>query len=265
MKKLFNCEFSVQDVSVGTYASNPNPYIGVKGAKKTDRLFYCIKGDFFLKNKDGSEIKASKGDIIYFPRDAEYVSQWDAFEEGSSISLKFVLYDKKGNLILLSNRVEHITHDKKGKLLTLFKIALNEYLNNQSFAVFKMKSHFYEVLYAVLRNIQCEELKHNERAADIYRAIVYLNDNYMGDVTTEELAEMCGLSLSVFRKKFKENSGISPMKYKQKLRLNHARQMLKTGDYTVSEVSDLLNCTDASHFNRLYNAEFLKNPSEDIS
>ncbi len=263
IEKLFIDEFSAQNISVSEYGANPNVYVGMKGAKTADRLFYCVKGNLFLKNKDGSEIKASKGDIIYFPRDAEYVSYWES-EEGGSISLKFLIYNKQGNHILLFNNVEYVTKDKTGELYALFKKSLNEYLKNQSFAVLKLKSYFYEILYAISTKVERSELKNNEKTADIYRAVIYLNNNYMDDVTTEELAEICGLSLSVFRKKFKIHSGISPMRYKQKLRLNHAKQLLQTGDYTVSEVSNLLNCADVSHFNKLYNAEFSKNPSEDF-
>ena len=46
------------------------------------------------------------------------------------------------------------------------------------------------------------------------------------------------------------------------LRMNHAKDMLESGVYTVTEVSDIMNCTDLSHFNRLYSSVFGINPSE---
>ena len=46
--------------------------------------------------------------------------------------------------------------------------------------------------------------------------------------------------------------------------MQSAREMLKSGYHTVSEVSESVNCTDISHFNKLYKAEFGINPSEDI-
>ncbi len=264
IEKLFNKEFSVQEISVWTAIPDPKLYYCKIGQKRINRLFYISKGTFYLKNSDLSEITASKGDILYLPCDVEYISHWDEREEGHYISLNFLLFDKKGEPLLLSDKVEHIAKDKKGDLYTLFKTALEEYVKNQSFAYLRLQSLFYEVVYEISRNIQRRILKDDKATSEIYKAIIYLNDNYMGDVTTEQLAKMCGLSLSVFRRRFKANSGMSPMKYKLKLRLKHARQMLKSGSYTVSEISELLSCSDISHFNKLYNAEFSKNPSEDI-
>ena len=57
---------------------------------------------------------------------------------------------------------------------------------------------------------------------------------------------------------------MSPLKYKNHLKMQSAREMLKSGYHTVYEVSESVNCTDISHFNKLYKAEFGVNPSEDI-
>ena len=264
IQKLSDKEFYVQDISVWSAIPDPKRYVCRIGQKNINRLFYIVAGTFYLKNKDGSQIVASKGDILYLPCDVEYISHWDESEEGYYISLNFLLYEKKGNSMLLSQKVEYVTKDRKGELYTLFKTALEEYVKNQSFAYLRIRSLFYEVIYELSRNIQRRSLKDDKATSEIYKALIYLNDNYMGDVTTEQLAKMCSLSLSVFRRRFKANTGMSPMKYKLKFRLEHARQMLRSGSYTVSEVSEILNCSDISHFNKLYNAEFSKNPSEDI-
>lgn len=264
IQKLSDKEFYAQDICVWSAVPDPKQYVCRIGQKNINRLFYIVAGTFYLKNKDGSEIVASKGDILYLPCDVEYVSYWDESEEGYYISLNFLLYDRKGDLMLLSQKVEYVTKDIKGELYTLFKTALEEYVKNQSFAYLRLRSLFYEVIYEISRNIQKRILKDDKATSEIYKALIYLNDNYMGDVTTEQLAKICGLSLSVFRRRFKVNSGMSPMKYKLKLRLKHAQQMLESGSYTVSEVSEILNCSDISHFNKLYKAEFSKNPSEDI-
>ena len=62
----------------------------------------------------------------------------------------------------------------------------------------------------------------------------------------------------------KKYNGISPLKYKNKLKMKHAKELLKSGLYTVSEVAEIVNCTDISHLNKLYKAEFGTTPSNDL-
>ncbi len=264
IKKLSDKEVFVRDISVWGAKPNPQQFICKKGQKMIDRLFYVVKGNFFLENKNGSKIVASKGDVLYLPADVEYVSYWNTDEEGYSISFSFILQDKSGSHLPLSDSVVLAVQDKNGELYAIFKSALDEYINNQNFAYFRLNSIFYEIFYLILNNMQRKILKNDKLTREIYEAIIYLNDNYMSDVTTEQLAKISGLSTSVFRRRFKANSGISPMKYKRKLCLKKAQQMLKSGNYTVSEISEILNCSDISHFSKLYRAEFAKNPSEDI-
>ena len=41
----------------------------------------------------------------------------------------------------------------------------------------------------------------------------------------------------------------------------HAKNMLESGVYTVTEVSDIMGCADLSHFNCQYLCKFGINPS----
>ena len=154
--------------------------------------------------------------------------------------------------------------DPKGELYALFNGALECYVHAERFAELRLQGYFYDILYGIVKQVERRRLKQEEDVGQIYKALIHLNDHYMSEVTAEELAAMCGMSVATFRRLFKKYKQTSPLKYKNHLRMLHAREMLQSGLYTVSEICELVNCTDLSHFNKMYRAEFGINPSADM-
>lgn len=257
-------ECSLGKIVLVSQIPDPMRYVCRIGEKAFDRFFYVTKGCFYIRNTDGESIEVPAGSVLYLPKDVEYESYWDDKVRGGYISFNFMLNDGKGEHIPLSDKVELVATDAKGELHQLFQKALEQYIDHEMFVEMVLQSLFYRIIYTIVRQISIKELREQRNSRDIYKAMVYLNDNYMNEVTTEDLAAMCGLSVATFRRVFKKYNNVSPIKYKNRLKMLHAREMLQSGLYTVSEVSDIVNCTDLSHFNKLYHTEFETNPSDDI-
>ena len=98
----------------------------------------------------------------------------------------------------------------------------------------------------------------------VWNAVTYLRNNYQTDVSAEELAKLCGMSVSAFRREFRLRCGVSPVRYKNTLRMTKARELLRGGDCSVSEASRLVGCPDIYYFSRLYKREFGVPPSRDM-
>lgn len=255
VKKFFIC----RDDSV-----NPDKYVCRTGDRLFSRFFYITKGTFLLTNKSGTQLVADAGTIIYLPSDLEYDSEWKAPGKGGYISFTFFLTDPMGQHMALAEEAVVIAKDKKGNIKTLFERADQYYRQYERFVDLKLTALFYQIVYDIFREIERKTYKEEEATREIYKAMIYLNDNYMSKVTTEELALMCNLSEATFRRYFRAYNKVSPLKYKNHLRMLHAQEMLRSGFYTVSEVSEIVECSDLSHFNKLYRSEFGKNPSDDI-
>ncbi len=258
---ICNGESIVKKIVVASNKPILGRHICVKGDKLMDRFFYISKGTFKIKEKGAEEIIAIEGTLLYLPRDIEYVSCW---EEGlaSYVAFNYCLYDENGNYLHLSNHITVALKDKNGEVYELLKKCEKDYIKNEKFTSLILQSYFYKILHLIFRQHEKRVIKTDKNLFEIYKAIIYLEDNYMFEISTDKLAEMCNLSESTFRRVFKKFKGISPMKYKQILRMNHAKDMLESGVYTVTEVADIMNCTDLSHFNRLYFSAFGINPSE---
>ncbi|MBQ3085437.1 MAG: helix-turn-helix transcriptional regulator [Clostridia bacterium] len=255
---------SIRRTVVHRAVPNPKKYICIAGQRQYDRFFYVTAGCFHLKNKNGSELVAEAGSVLYLPTDVEYESYWDEEQQGGFLSFNFCLMDEEGRPLSLAKEAEAVAKDPKGELYALFNGALECYVHAERFAELRLQGYFYDILYGIVKQVERRRLKQEEDVGRIYKALIHLNDHYMSEVTAEELAAMCGMSVATFRRLFKKYKQTSPLKYKNHLRMLHAREMLQSGLYTVSEICELVNCTDLSHFNKMYRAEFGINPSADV-
>lgn len=243
---------------------NPQRHICTVGEKQFDRFFYIVKGSFFITFKDGSKITASSGEMIYLPSDIEYVSEWDKNNEGYYISFNFILESFDRKIVSLFKNPFLILDGYDRELYKQFNAAKKMDMKHDSFASIGLNIFYFQIIYCIAKKIEEKRIDAKSNKNAIYKSVVYLENNFLSDVNSEGLAQLCGMNVCDFRKKFKDYKGLSPMKYKNFLRMQYAHELLASGLYTVSEVSNIIGCSDYSHFNKLYKKEFGKNPSTDI-
>jgi AraC-like DNA-binding protein len=90
----------------------------------------------------------------------------------------------------------------------------------------------------------------------------YLNENYMYDLSLEDMANFTGRSLTTFKRDFKKLSPLSPQKWIIQKRLEVAQQKLRNGDKKVSDVCFEVGFKNLSHFSRVYRTTFGTAPSK---
>ena len=79
-----------------------------------------------------------------------------------------------------------------------------------------------------------------------------MQNNFTEDFSVEQLAEMCCLSVGSFRRSFSQCVGMSPVEYRNKLRIQKAVTLLKTGEMTVGEVAQAVGIPDLKYFSKLF-------------
>ncbi len=72
------------------------------------------------------------------------------------------------------------------------------------------------------------------------------------DKTLNEIAEICAVSEGHFRKLFREYSGENPIEFRQKHRIEKAKQLLALDTYSISEIADELHFSDIYHFSKTF-------------
>ncbi len=78
----------------------------------------------------------------------------------------------------------------------------------------------------------------------------------------DDLYAATNMGRSKFSYKLKGLTGLSPIDFVKEFRLTKAIQLLKSGQYNVSEVSYLSGYTDAGYFSKSFKERFGKNPSD---
>lgn len=109
-------------------------------------------------------------------------------------------------------------------------------------------------LQFVLNNICTGELSlpEDEYSPDIQSAMDYIHSHLLDDLTIEKAAEYCGLSLSRFKAKFRQQLGITPHAYITSLKIDTAKVLLKNPQYSVTDVAFQLNFSSSNHFSSVF-------------
>lgn len=92
----------------------------------------------------------------------------------------------------------------------------------------------------------------------------FLSENYMYDLSIEEIAHFTGRSLASFKRDFKKISPLSPHKWLMQKRLQIAQERIMIENKKISDVYLEVGFKDLSHFSRSYKDTFGYSPSQKI-
>lgn len=90
----------------------------------------------------------------------------------------------------------------------------------------------------------------------------FLNDNYMEDLTMEQIAMLTGRSLATFKRDFKKISNLTPQKWLIKKRLEMAYIKLKEEKKKAQEVYIEVGFKNLSHFSTAFKKQYGIPPTE---
>jgi AraC-like DNA-binding protein len=96
----------------------------------------------------------------------------------------------------------------------------------------------------------------------IQRILDILHGDLARNYSIDELSEMAGLSPSRFRAVFKEATGHPAVRYQNWLRINRAKDLLLSGDCTVTQAAREVGFEDVYYFSRLFKKMTDTNPSD---
>lgn len=89
----------------------------------------------------------------------------------------------------------------------------------------------------------------------------YMNDNYMCDLSLEEIARYTGRSLATFKRNFAKVSDLTPQKWLIRRRLEAAHDLIRSGKKRVTEACFEVGFKNLSHFSRVYKDTYGSAPS----
>lgn len=122
----------------------------------------------------------------------------------------------------------------------------------------------YSLLLEILKNeerFSSDKLSQNVQS-NFIRAEVYIDAHLKDKITNEQLADVCGLSLPYFLKRFKSIYHTTPQEYIMERRIQKGRYLLLQTSLSVDSISELLGFCNTSHFIRRFKEREKMTPAQ---
>lgn len=123
------------------------------------------------------------------------------------------------------------------------------------------KSTLSETVIKAAKNsgIDTSELSESDRA---YKFIKYFSDNYERIFTMEEMAEYFGFNKDYFGKIFRQSMNISFVNFYSSVKIEYAKELIRTGNYKNYDISEMLGYSSADYFTKVFKEFTGKTPTE---
>jgi transcriptional regulator GlxA family with amidase domain len=95
---------------------------------------------------------------------------------------------------------------------------------------------------------------------EITQIQIWLQDNYYRDILLPPIAERFGMSVRSFNRRFKNALGKTPLDYLQEIRINIAKDLLKTSNLSINEIADKVGYQDTGYFSILFKRKLATTP-----
>ena len=203
------------------------------------QLFSAKKGDIFICNSTDAHMVYTLNsccDYLYLIPGINFCKTMQIDVQNLQFCSK-INDDFVGSIILdmyeeQKNKNSLYTSHMTGKLIELLVYLCRNHLDTDTPK--RKNSQYYQKL---------ETLK---------AAIRYISANCMRKITLDDLCYELGFNKYYFCHLFKEMTSQTVFSYINSMRCDRARALLATGQYTISEVSDLCGFCSASYFTKQY-------------
>ncbi|CAM3473583.1 AraC family transcriptional regulator [Parendozoicomonas haliclonae] len=105
-----------------------------------------------------------------------------------------------------------------------------------------------------------EQEPHRQLSARIRQVQEHIASHLQDSLTITDLAAVACLSPTQFKKVFREQTGLSPLKYMTQVRMDKAKALLMHTDYPVQQVAEQVGYSDLSAFSRRFSSYFGLSP-----
>jgi AraC family transcriptional regulator len=95
----------------------------------------------------------------------------------------------------------------------------------------------------------------------VEKAKFFMLNHFENNISLQQLAEYCCVSLFHFSRIFKSIAGLSPHQYLQRIRLHHASVLLQSTKMPVTLISDQCGFNSLEYFTTAYRERFKTTPS----
>lgn len=237
-------------------------------------IVFVLKGSKILKTRN-KEYLVKAGNILFMGKGSYVSSQIlgdndDKYEVILISVYDSVIYDvfkiNPENRFLGNIEDDNVQILKMNSFVKSSLFSLAPYFNDtHKFKDLMVKNKIVELLINLFdadREGKIERFIHFQYKQMNSGFIDILLKTYIEPLTITEFAKRTNMSVSSFKKKFKETFNIPPKKWINRKRLEKAHQMSKDTNYSITEICFLTGFENLSYFIRSYKKEFGETPKK---
>ncbi len=221
-------------------------------------LFFAARGGetFFLPQK--TELMQG-GFILFAPGEAQnhiYTGE----NTGEYYYIHFDCESLPSENGLKTNRVYNITFDRT--FCALFEEIIEMTMQKD---ICYEKLCTYKFLYLLALLEKSTIIRKNEKVPyynKISRGIQYINRYFYVEKDLDGYAEICNMSKFHFLRVFKETTGVTPVEYRNNIRIEHGAELLKNTDFSVEEIGLRVGFSSLAYFSCCFKKKYGVSPKE---
>ena len=235
-------KYNVSGVSVIKQRNNWTVYTPPNG--RIHNGFLIMTSGSCVYKWDGHEERLTPGSVIYLPKGSRH-SVCAPIRSIEFFRVNFTVTD-------IANSEETVFSDSP---VLITRSAPQSVFDNcsdltsltlRSYTDFKTMASLCELIEFSIRVLNMGAAKGIDIAAN------YIEDHYVENIDLSGIADMCFMSYSHLFRSFKQKFGMTPVEYKNSLRIKKAKMLLCDHDCSIGEIAEMLGFDGPSYFTRAF-------------
>ncbi len=162
----------------------------------------------------------------------------------------------------VSGKLLHLSAEERARMVQCLDRILNEYRlmpPGYETMIMALLTDFFVSAMRTGENWRGDFKEHNP---GVLESISMMEGAPEQNFTLERLAGVSHMSIASYTKKFRAATGLSPMEYLLKVRLQQVRHLLKTSDFTIGEIAGRCGFCTANYLIKLFRRELGITPAQ---
>jgi len=274
----------INEKDILTEDLNPTFLFTWKGTRLCDEKNYHshdhIEMAFILSGKgrykiDDEIVLVEEGDLLIFNPGVYHQALTDGNGKPTVeffVGFTDVLFQgmEPNHFEILDGPVLHTTGELRQKLFRIASSMEAEKEALQQGRYFMLRAYLVQMILLIIRE-QTAPMKQKKgyefesvgKKYVVEQIVSYFEDHYAEKISLDQIAENMYLSPFYISKIFKSETGDTPIRFLIDIRLERAKELLESGEYTsIQEVAAKVGYDDVYHFSKLFKKKYAVPPSK---
>ncbi|NIK77836.1 AraC-like DNA-binding protein [Paenibacillus castaneae] len=249
-------------VIVAEYTKVPVTWNEDNYTTDVNKLYFIQEGEGYIK-VGNRQFYPKPGDLCLMPADKVQSYGTTSANTFGKYWCHFTAKLNNFNLFQLLEAPILVPVAERLRLEEKFERLIHHHKSEEWTASLHVQAALLEILALFLE--QAEQVNINTPAAGSFEkmnaVLTYIEEHLSENITVDSLAQLVHFHPNYFIRMFKNTTGLSPIQYVNRKRMDKARQLLSFTAHSISEIAETLGM-DAAYFSRLFKESTALTPSE---